>query len=131
MHTDTETVTQLLTQCVILALPTRKETTTAKVLTLSDEQLVYFWLRFLFLFEPGNGLGAKRVLGSGDTYKFYVQLLSRLVSEFAHVGRIVQRRTQEAVLDTAELERLQTVRVEGRFVQSPTFKSDMHLLYFN
>eukprot|EP01022_Parablepharisma_sp_SALTPOND_P028472 TRINITY_DN71015_c2_g1_i1.p1 TRINITY_DN71015_c2_g1~~TRINITY_DN71015_c2_g1_i1.p1 ORF type:complete len:1027 (-),score=106.69 TRINITY_DN71015_c2_g1_i1:12447-15527(-) len=106
-----------------------KEPSSAKVYNLSNEQLIYFWLRFLFLFdrrlacEGADTLGNKRALpfNEPEGYQLYVKCLADILKEFANVGRIVKHSSRDAYYDANEIEKAVKTVIPPRFLQSQQF----------
>ncbi len=115
-----------------------KEQGTAKVYQIADEQVVYFWYRFLLLFERRlvDSREKKQEISRGsvafsepENYQLYVRQLASLLKEFYTAGGSLKGRTKDIHYEAAEIDRASRFQVPARFPQSADFVRDTEQLY--
>ena len=118
----------------VIVLPyDSKEPNTARVYNLSDEQLVYLWMRFMLLFERRitfdkmeSGTDNKKVLlfNQHESYQLYFKCLADILKEFSNVGRVVNRPEKDVLYDNSEVDKAVKIMIPSRFPQSETFRDE-------
>lgn len=107
------------------------------VFNIPDEQVLYFWFRFLFLLEPR--LGSQFPSGIQTTrkslpcipekYRHYIKIMSFIIKEFSNVGRISDLKKKEKIyIEQNEFEMLIKLKIVPRFVQSPSYSAEFNEL---
>ena len=121
-------------------IPNVKDANAARIYNIADEQVIYFWFRFLFLFERRLNSGDKKlasetnqvrtaVFNEPEGYRKYVKRLSALLSEFASVGVIVKRPIKTVDYDLSDVDKANKNRIAPKFCQSPAFAEELNTLY--
>jgi len=125
------------TRYVVILPHESKETQTAKIYNLSNEQLVYFWIRFVLLFERritnyNENLGFDKKgmpFFENEVHQLYVKCLADILKEFANVGRIVKRTPRDVLYETSEVEKAFKYLIPARFVQNSDYLTEISKLF--
>jgi hypothetical protein len=123
-------LTASINNYVVVLYQDRNKQNFAKLYNIVDEQVLYLWFRLLFLFvkKEGDCRKAHSLVNSSVNQKFsrsYIETISKILKEFSEVGKLEKEDPVEIIVLQSELMKVSSTHITPRFIQSPTFESEL------